>query len=155
MVQNYKKVCPLHSISREPYIIWLSFIMIISWCIVESPAISRRVLSNRVCLSFCPSVCPSVQVFAWNYIISFFRITCEFVDDRARFYRKIFFPLKIGKMGPKWPQNRFFSIYWKIWSLIFYWIWSIMKLYINFCVPAQIPYLGIFCSWDMGQNVLS
>ena len=26
----------------------------------------------------------------------------------------------------------------------FYWIWSIMKIYIICCVPAQIPYLGKF-----------
>ena len=37
----------------------------------------------------------------------------------------------------------------------FYWICSIMKIYIFCCAPAQIPYLGKFCSWDMGQNVLS
>ena len=30
-----------------------------------------------------------------------------------------FFPKKIGKMGSKWTKNRVFSMYWKIWSLIF------------------------------------
>ena len=38
MVQNDKKFCLLHSISQEPYIIWLSFMVqmwkiIICWCV--------------------------------------------------------------------------------------------------------------------------
>ena len=38
------------------------------------------------------------------------------------FLEKKFLPQKlgkIGKMGPRWVKNRVFSIYWKIWSLIF------------------------------------
>ena len=29
-----------------------------------------------------------------------------------------------------------------------------MKVYVIFCIPAQIPYFGKSCSWDMGQNAL-
>ena len=47
------------------------------------------------------------------------RIPCDVVLDRVGFSRKFFLPPKIGKMGPKWAKNRVFSIYWKIWSLIF------------------------------------
>ena len=41
----------------------------------------------------------------------------------------------------KWIING--STYWKM-SLIFYWICTIMKIYIIWCVPEQIPYLGNF-----------
>ena len=30
-----------------------------------------------------------------------------------------------------------------------------MKVYTTYCVAAQIPYLGKFCFWDMGQNAPS
>ena len=45
--------------------------------------------------------------------------THEVAHDRAGFSGKVFFCPKIGKNGPKWVKNRVFSIYWKIWSLIF------------------------------------
>ena len=35
-VQNDKKICPLHSISQEPYIIWLSFMVDICKMIISS-----------------------------------------------------------------------------------------------------------------------
>ena len=47
-------------------------------------------------------------------------------------------PPKLGK----WIING--STYWKMWSLIFYWICTIMKIYIIWCVSEQIPYLGNF-----------
>ena len=47
------------------------------------------------------------------------RNSYEVVRDRAGFSGKIFFCPKIGKKCPKWAKNRVFSIYWKIWSLIF------------------------------------
>ena len=45
------------------------------------------------------------------------------------------------KLG-KWAKN-FFNLLENL-VINFYWIWSIMKIYIICCVPAQIPYLGKF-----------
>ena len=51
-----------------------------------------------------------------------------------------FFPLRLGTQTKNLSKIAFFLIYWKIW-LKFYWICSMMKMYIICCVPAQIPYL--------------
>ena len=37
----------------------------------------------------------------------------------TEFSEKNLFCPKIWKKGPKWAKTRVFSIYWKIWSLIF------------------------------------
>ena len=58
------------------------------------------------------------------------------------FQKKEFAP-KIGKMDQKWAKNMVFWIYWKLFN--FYWIYSIMKIYIICLIPAQIPYLEKFC----------
>ena len=79
------------------------------------------------------------------------RIPCEVVRDRAGFFRKIFFAPKIGKMGQK---QGFFNLL-ESFVINFYWIWSIMKIYIICCVLVRIPYLGKFLYWDLGQNVVS
>ena len=68
------------------------------------------------------------------------RIPCEVMRDRARFSRKKFFTPKIGKMG---QRQDFFNLLEDL-VINFYWMWSIMKMYIICCVPAQIPYLGKF-----------
>ena len=68
------------------------------------------------------------------------RIPWEVVCDRAGFLGKNFFAPKIGKMGQK---QGFFNLL-ESFVINFYWIWSIMKIYIICCVPAQIPYLGKF-----------
>ena len=47
------------------------------------------------------------------------RNSYEIVRDRAGISGNNFFCLKIVKRGPKWAKNKVFSIYWKIWSLIF------------------------------------
>ena len=60
------------------------------------------------------------------------------------FLGKCFFPSKIGKMDLKWANNRVFFNLLENLVINFYWIWSIMKIYIICCVPAQIPYLGKF-----------
>ena len=66
-----------------------------------------------VCLSFRPSVRPSVQAFSWNCILSFSlffseiwhgaRVPC-FVRCRTGFSGKNFFAPKIVKMGPKFAH---------------------------------------------------
>ena len=71
------------------------------------------------------------------------RIPCEVVCDRVGFCGKIFFALKIEKMGPKWIKNGFLNLLENL-VINFYWIWSVMKIYIIWFVSAQIPYLAKF-----------
>ena len=64
------------------------------------------------------------------------------------FFENVFFAPKIGKMGQKWS----FLILLKDLVINFYWICSIMKNYIIYCVPAPIPYLGKFLFLGYGQK---
>ena len=118
--------------------------------------VARTVPWNRVCSSFSLSFHLSVRPFFslsrcfLGIVLLIFskfwhgaRIPCQVMCDGAGFFRKIFFAPKIGKMGPKWVNQGFFNL---LESLVinFYWIWSIMKIYIICCFPAQIPFLGKF-----------
>ena len=59
------------------------------------------------------------------------------------FLGKIFFASNWEK-GPKMVQKQgFFNLLENL-VINFYWIWSIMEIYIICCVPAQIPYLEKF-----------
>ena len=105
---------------------------------------------NRVFLSFSLSFHLSVRPFFslsrcfLGIVLLIFskfwhgaRIPCQVMCDRAGFSRKIFF-------APKMGQNQgFFNLLENL-VINFYWIWSIMKIYILCCVPAQIPFLGKF-----------
>ena len=108
------------------------------------PALAGRVLWNRVCPSFRPSVCPGVFLEWYHKFFSKFwhdaRNPYEVVRDRAGFSRRNFFAPKIGKMGQK---QGFFNIL-KNYVINFYWICSMMKIYNICCVPTQISYLGKF-----------
>ena len=67
-------------------------------------------------------------------------------------FQKTFFAPKIGKMRQK---QGFLNLLNNL-VINFYWICSIMKIYIICCVPGQIPYLGNFLSLgDMCQSVHS
>ena len=67
-------------------------------------------------------------------------------------FQKTFFAPKIGKMHQK---QGFLNLLNNL-VINFYWICSIMKIYIICCVPGQIPYLGNFLSLgDMCQSVHS
>ena len=75
------------------------------------------------------------------------------VQDRVRLSGKN--PLHPNcENGPKVGQKQGFLNLWNSLVIRFYWICYIMKIYIS-CVPAQIPYLGKFYSWDMSQKVLN
>ena len=56
------------------------------------------------------------------------------------FPEKDFLPQKLAK----WAKNVVFFNLLKNFVINFYWICSIMKIYIICCVPAQIPYFGRF-----------
>ena len=95
-----------------------------------------RLLWNKVCpsfrLSFRLSGCFLGIVSLPNMVLETHLKLCA----TAGFSRNVFAP-KIRKMGQKqglWNLLKNFVI-------TFFWICSIMKIYIISCVPAQIPYL--------------
>ena len=102
---------------------------------------------NRVC----PSLCLSGRFLGIvSLVFSKFwydaRNPYKVVRDRAGFSRIFFFCLRNWESGPKMDQKQGFLNKLKNFVINFYWICSIMKMY-NICyVPAQIPYLGKFCS---------
>ena len=104
-----------------------------------------------VCLSFCPSVRHFLGIISLDFSKFWHdaRNPYEVVCDRARFFRKIFFAPKIGKVGQKWAKTFFFNVL-KNFVINFYWICSMTKIYIICCVPAQSPYLGKF--WFLGYG---
>ena len=120
-------------------------VFILYWKVLLDPRnillVAGRVQWNRICPSFRPSFRLSgrfrgiVSLIFLKFWIGA-RIPCEVVRDRAGFSGKIFFAPKIGKMGPNWAQNRLFSIYWKIWSLIFtafdlQWKFTLFSVFLN------------------------
>ena len=89
-----------------------------------------------------PSFRLSVRAFSWNCIISFLSKFWQGVKNRyevrgrAGFSGKDFFAPKIGKF--------FFLNLLTNSAINFYAICSLMKIYIIYCVPAQIASLGKF-----------
>ena len=102
--------------------------------------------------SVCPavqlSVLPSVWVFSWNWIISFFlnfgmvlETGMKLCVKESDIVEKLFLPQKIEKMVKNRPKIGFLHLKNNL-VINFHWICSMMKIYIIFCVPGQIPYLG-------------
>ena len=75
-----------------------------------------------------PSVLLSVEMFSWNWVLRFLWIS------NFRFLNFRFLNLK------------------KNLSINFPWICSITKIYVIYCVPAQILFLGKH--WNVDQNAL-
>ena len=104
------------------------------------PAVARRVQWIMICLFFHPSVLrPSIQKFSWYWLISFFLklnmlFWCYCVWESQIFLKKVFCP-KVGENGPKLGFFEFIG------KKKFFWIWSIKKVYIIYCILVQIPYL--------------
>ena len=100
-------------------------------------AMARRVLWIR-------SVCPSVRKISWNWLFSFFwnlswcwgPMWCY---AWQRFFEIIFLPLKWGKQAkPRVLWNTLLENF----VINFFWLWSIMKVYINCCMLEHISSLG-------------
>ena len=93
--------------------------------LVRTQTLARRVLWSRVYLIYCLGV-------SWNWIIRILarcaRNSYQVLGDRAVFFGKIFFCMK--ENGPK---IGFFNLK-KHLIVNFYWICSIMIIYIVFCV---------------------
>ena len=68
------------------------------------------------------------------------------------FWRKKIFCPKNWKNEPKMDQKKGFLSLLESLVINFYWIWSIIKIYIIFCVPAQIPYLRNFLLLRYGSK---
>ena len=123
-----------------------------------------RSVHPYVLLSFRLSVLPSVWLFSWNCIISFFFLILAWchktiwscVGQSWIFLEKIFC-LQNWENGPKMGQKQGFFNLLRNFFINLYWTHSIMKIYIC-CVPAKISYLGKFLflryCWNIGQNVL-
>ena len=62
--------------------------------------------------------------------------------DKLDFLGIFFFLPKNWEKEPKMSQKQYFFNLLENLVISYYWIWSIMEMYIIFCVPAQIPYLG-------------
>ena len=119
---------------------------------IGPPALAGGVLLNRVCPSFRQSFrlsfCLSVRFLGIaSLVFSKFwhdaRNSCEVVRDTTGFSRKIFFPQKLGKWTKMGQKQGLLNIL-KNFVINFYWVFSIMKIYIICCFPAQIPYLEKF-----------
>ena len=131
--------------------------------IIETPTVARRVLWNRVFPSFRPyvfaSVCPSVFLELHHYFSEFWhgaKNSFEVKRDRARFSRKTFLPEKLGKWSKNGPKQGFFN-WLSNFVINFFWICSIMEIYIICCVPARIPYLikclFLWCGPKCSQSI--
>ena len=111
--------------------------------------------------SFCPSVLPSVRVYSWNCIISFFlnfgtvlEIYMKLCVTEADFPEKNFLLRKLGKWTKNGPKTGFFEF---IEKFCHYLLLTLPYDEIYFICCKFLHKFHIwenFCSWDMGQNVL-
>ena len=92
----------------------------------------------------------SIWKFSQDWLISFF-LKCSMVlgvhvlcVTEPPFWKKIFLPKKMG-------QKCFFLNLLENLVINFFWIWSIMKVYI-ICILAQIPYMGKICFLRYGPR---
>ena len=112
--------------------------LIIIIIIIGPPAMAERVLWIRVCLFVLPSFRLSVQKFSWDWLIWFFQKLSMVLGvhvllrmAESDFLEKVFLP-------KKWVFKNLLENL----VIIFFWIWSTIKVCTIFCILAQIPYLG-------------
>ena len=98
-----------------------------------------------------PSICPFVRlgVFLELYHYLFLNFGMVLETYMTLFVTELDFPEKTfcsqnWENGPKMCQKQGCWNMLKSLVINFYWICSVMKIYIILCVPAQIPYLGTF-----------
>ena len=116
-------------------------------------------IGSAVFPSFCPSVLPSVRVFSWNCIISFFldfgtvlEIHMKLCVTEPDFPEKSFLLRKLGKWTKNGPKTGFFEFIEKFCHYL-YWLCSMMKFILFVVFLHKFHVWENFCSWDMGQNV--
>ena len=121
LVQNDKKVCPLqHSISQEPFIIWLSFMIHICKMIISSGvvfifskfwfygSIGGKTVKGRKTVQNDKNFSMSRTISQEPYIIwlSFMVQMCKMIISPDVFFKLKFwfFRLSGGWNGKKWPK---------------------------------------------------
>ena len=114
-----------------------------------------EVSNELVCPSFDPSVLPSGSFLSFGSLVfcgtqHSVRRSCGVVCDSWIFWKKIFLPKKLGI----WAQKRAFWIYWKF-VINFIWICFITKVYIIYCILAQIQNLGKNLISEIWTKILS
>ena len=104
---------------------WKSFITIYYHQFTFQTFSSSQKGCVKQSLCVLPSVHPDVFLEWDHYFFSKFwygvRNPHGVVPDTAGFFEK--------KIAPKQAKNKVFRIYWKVEALIFFWIWSIAKVY--------------------------
>ena len=117
-------------------------------CIGGPPAVAERILWIRVCQSICPEVFLGLANWFFLKLSMVLEALVVLYITEPDFLKKIFLPQKMGKMGQKWV----ILIYWKNLIIIFFWIWSIMKVYV-ICIFLHKSHIWENSgSRDMGQN---
>ena len=137
----------------------------VSWrniqLIFGPPAVAWRVLWNSVCLSFCQSFCLA-GTFTWNCFIVFskfwhgarnlYGILC----DKAWFsWKKKNLLQKLSKWTKNVPKTGFFEFIEKFGQSFLLSLFCNEDLFYLLCSCTNPLFGKIYCSWDMGQNILS
>ena len=125
-------------------------------CTCWTLAVAGRVIWNRVCPSFHPTVC-RVAFLDLDFKFLNFGMVLEnlislYVPD---FLGKLFCPQKLGTWAKNRPPIGFFESLKRNLVINFPWFCSIIKIYIICCVPVQIFCWEKCCYWGIGQNALS
>ena len=98
-------------------------------------------------------VCPSAWMFSWNRLFSLsgthrgVRGPYDVMKELG-FLKRYFRSQYWGKQ----TKPRVLWMYMKIYWLFFFSVWSIIEIYINYCMLGKI--LKLFSSWDTCQNAL-
>ena len=129
--------------------LWLLNPSLLQSYLLDPPGVVGRILWNRFCLSFRPAICPGVFLLMDHYIFMNFSMVLEAIMTlrvtESDFLEKNLLPQKLVK----WVKNRpkiQFSEFKEVFGQFFYWIFSIMKIYIICCVPANTAF---------GKNLVS
>ena len=122
--------------------------------LIGPPAVPRRILQIRVCLSFRPSFHLSgrflvIISLAFSKFWHGTRNPYEVVRERAGFSGKKIIVPKIEK-GPKMGQKQDFLNLLKNLVINFYWICSVMKTYVIAVFLHKSHIWENFCFWDVG-----
>ena len=98
---------------------------------------------SKVCPFFCLKIFLELFRYFFSETLHDIKNPCGVVHDSLifLFFDDSFTP-KMGKMGQQNEPDRVFWMYRKIQLLIFWWILSIMKVYINCCILEQISYFA-------------
>ena len=116
MIQNDKIFCPLHSISQEPYIIWLSFLVHICKMIMSSDFFFHffkilifwvhRGVKGQKTVQNNKKFSVTLHLSGTIHFLSFMLQICKMIISPGIFFNfNIWFSgLSGGRKGKKWPK---------------------------------------------------